>query len=117
MPSLWTRQGASAFNQPLSIDTSSVTSMEGMFQVRSAPAHATTPICLPLQRRRLQPFSPARLPPSQHASRWTRQSTSAFNQPLSFATSSVTYMQYMFSVRSAPARATRSPVGPMLRVP
>jgi hypothetical protein len=30
-----TRQRASAFNQPLSFDTSSVTTMLGMFQVRS----------------------------------------------------------------------------------
>ena len=40
----------------------------------------------------------------------------AFNQPLTFDTSSVTNMQYMFAVRSAPAHATRSPVGPTLRV-
>mgnify|MGYP004176786809 CR=1 FL=1 len=33
---LSTRQGASAFNQPLSFDTSSVTTMNGMFYVRSA---------------------------------------------------------------------------------
>ena len=42
MPSLWdARQDADAFNQPLSFDTSSVTTMDYMFQVRSAPAHAT----------------------------------------------------------------------------
>ena len=35
---LSTRQGASAFNQPLSFDTSSVTTMGWMFQVRSAHA-------------------------------------------------------------------------------
>ena len=35
------RQDADAFNQPLSLDTSSVTSMRYMFEVRSAPAHAT----------------------------------------------------------------------------
>ena len=33
----------------------------------------------------------------------TRQATSAFNQPLSFDTSSVMDMSYMFSVRSARA--------------
>ena len=33
-----TRQYASAFNQPLSFDTSSVTDMPYMFQVRSAHA-------------------------------------------------------------------------------
>ena len=32
--SFFTRQSASAFNQPLSLDTSSVTNMFGMFQVR-----------------------------------------------------------------------------------
>jgi hypothetical protein len=31
---LWTRQYASAFNQPLSFDTSSVTYMSAMFEVR-----------------------------------------------------------------------------------
>ena len=30
-------QGASAFNKPLNLDTSSVTDMSGMFQVRPAP--------------------------------------------------------------------------------
>ena len=188
MPSLWTRQGASAFNLPLSFDTSSVTRMNGMFQVHSAPAHATTPSGLPLQRRRLQPFSPG--PPAAlsaclpldsaghvsvqpaadlrhlqrhdhavhvfralracpchpltrraHAARhlghrtqrppvsWpacrpliyalpldSRQSASAFNQPLSINTSSVVYMSGMFQVRSAPALATCSPVGPTPRV-
>ena len=58
MPSLWTRQDADAYNQSLSFDTSRVTDMERMFQVRPAPAHATTPIGLPLQRRRLHPLLP-----------------------------------------------------------
>ena len=31
---LWTWQAAYAFNQPLSFDTSSVTDMKGMFEVR-----------------------------------------------------------------------------------
>ena len=35
------RQGASAFNQPLSLDTSSVTTMYLMFYVRSAPCRAS----------------------------------------------------------------------------
>ena len=38
MPFLATRQNTSAFNQPLTFDTSSVTSMIGMFRVRSARA-------------------------------------------------------------------------------
>ena len=46
----------------------------------------------------------------------SRQSAYAFNQPLSFNTSRVTYMQSMFYVRSAPAHATRSPVRPTLHV-
>jgi len=41
MLSLPTRQSASAFNQPLSFDTSSVTRMVYMFQVRSARAPAS----------------------------------------------------------------------------
>ena len=46
----------------------------------------------------------------------TRQRVTAFNQPLSFDTSSVTTMEYMFYVRSAPAHETHSPVGPTPRV-
>jgi hypothetical protein len=41
MLSLSTRQSASAFNQPLSWDTSSVTQMHQMFYVRSARAPAS----------------------------------------------------------------------------
>ena len=55
-------------------------------------------------------------PPSSVPCLWTRQKAQAFNQPLSFDTSSVTTMQNMFYVRSAPAHATHSPVGPMLHV-
>eukprot|EP00964_Phaeocystis_antarctica_P061807 scaffold36956_cov62-Phaeocystis_antarctica.AAC.5 len=42
--SLSTRQYASSFNQPLSLDTSSVTTMQYMFQVRSARALPATSI-------------------------------------------------------------------------
>jgi len=42
MLALSTRQAASAFNQPLSWDTSSVTTMDGMFLVRSARAPASS---------------------------------------------------------------------------
>ena len=52
--------------------------------------------------------------PSWYASLWTRQDTTAFNQPLSFDTSKVTNMAYMFQVRSARAHATHSPVGSSL---
>ena len=38
-----TRQGASAFNQPLSFDTSSVTNMLNMFGVCFAPALSPQP--------------------------------------------------------------------------
>ena len=41
---------------------------------------------------------------------------SVFNQPLNLNTSSFTNMDNMFYVRSAPAHATHSPVGPILRV-
>ena len=40
---LSTRQAASAFNQPLSFDTSKVTNMQQMFEVRSARALAPKP--------------------------------------------------------------------------
>jgi len=43
MPLPSTRQGASAFNQPLSLDTSKVTDMSNMFSVRSARALAPKP--------------------------------------------------------------------------
>ena len=42
-PLLSTRQNAHAFNQPLSLDTSNVTDMRWMFQVRSARALAPKP--------------------------------------------------------------------------
>ena len=78
--------------------------MDYLLSVRSAPAHATHPPFGPTPRvtwaaaptpSRLL----ARLPPSQHASLWTRQGASAFNQPLTFDTSSVTSMYQMFAVR------------------
>ena len=45
---LSTRQAASAFNQPLSFDTSSVTDMHGMFRVRSARAPTPKALSRPL---------------------------------------------------------------------
>ena len=49
MPRLWSRQGASKFDQPLTFDTSSVTTMKYMFSVRAASAHAThSPVGLTL---------------------------------------------------------------------
>jgi len=43
MPLPSTRQSTSAFNQPLSLDTSKVTSMHYVFAVRSARALTVTP--------------------------------------------------------------------------
>ena len=100
-----------AFNQPLSFDTSKVTTMKEMFRVRSAraltpialsralPVHAAD--CLAATQRphasRAAPF------PASHARLSTRQDAHAFNQPLSFDTSKVTNMREMFAVRSAHA--------------
>jgi hypothetical protein len=112
LPSTW--QQAAAFNQPLSLDTSSVTSMSYMFQVRSA--RALTPNSLesrafsracrlcrhrPASRRAPRPASHVPLP-----STW--QSAAAFNQPLSLDTSKVTSMRNMFEVRSARALTPNS---------
>ena len=101
----WTPQGTSAFNQPLSFDTSSVTDMYGMFRVRltchapdisgfSFPAYCPPSTCAAITPR----------PPSvPFALVSTRQEASAFNQPLSLDTSSVTDMSYMFEVCSTRA--------------
>ena len=107
---LSTRQDASAFNQPLSFDTSKVTDMRYMFMVRSARALTPTALSRALlvhancvaTNQRPHVFRAAPLPAS-HARLATRQEASAFNQPLSFDTSKVTDMRYMFAVRSARA--------------
>ena len=93
-PLLPTRQSASAFNQPLSLDTSSVTTMYGMFHVRSLHATCAVAVLWPSHFLTSPHLTSPLLP--------TRQSASAFNQPLSFDTSSVTTMQGMFQVRSTP---------------
>ena len=110
-PPFDSRQGASAFNQPISFDTSSVTTMAYMFRVRSSPCPApnlqSSP---PLQGTPLAPRSPATSGlPVLYTSPHTvcppfdsRQWASAFNQPLSFDTSKVTTMSGMFQVRSFP---------------
>ena len=85
-------------------DTSSVTTMRQMFRVRSArakvesgPTRATATVAA-TQR----PYASRAAPlPAWHARPSTRQEASAFNQPLSFDTSKVTNMGYMFHVRSA----------------
>ena len=65
MPFPSTRQHAHAFNQPLSFDTSKVTDMGRMFQVRSARALAPNSLESGLPRacrlRRRRP-TPSRLP-------------------------------------------------------
>ena len=115
------RQGASAFNQPLHLDTSSVTKMRGMFRVRPSrlpcPLVCRAPQCPagPSVHRRRPPRSPAASippcrPPMSLGVPW--QDASAFNQPLSFDTSSLTDMSQMFSVRTPPhACRAKCPVG------
>ena len=116
MSVLVTRQQASAFNQPLSLDTSSVTSMAYMFYVRAVlalpPPCPVVPPCTllaPLLHRQCP--TPCRLLTPHIAPLVTRQRALAFNQPLSFDTSSVTDMYQMFYVRSAHALPPNSPVG------
>ena len=108
MPLLSTRQSAPAFNQPLSFDTSSVTDMSDMFYVRSAPAPQPSlrpSLYAPLAPPPLHalPPPPAAPHPASYAPLSTRQVAPAFNQPLSFDTSSVADMNNMFYVRSAHA--------------
>ena len=82
--------------------------MYGMFYVRSARALPATisfgaslhAACAAAAAPR-PPASRSPCRPSSYASLSTRQGASAFNQPLSLDTSSVTSMQYMFYVRSA----------------
>ena len=88
-PVLSTRQKAADFNQPLSFDTSQVTTMEEMFRVcctRARPLNATSSPHAPSRRILCRPFDS-----------WQR--AEAFNQPLSFDTSRVTSMLGMFRVR------------------
>jgi hypothetical protein len=116
LPSRLNWQGASAFNQPLSLDTSSVTDMEYMFRVRSAHAlcHQPPQLLGPPCTLRAPPATRTARRPSSDASLSTRQDSSAFNQPLSLDTSSLTDMRYMFYVRSAPALPAASTVGSSL---
>ena len=118
---LFTRQSASAFNQPLSLDTSSITTMQNMFSVRSARALPAACKVEPSQHAACAAVATPRPPatgpacrPSFYASLSARQYASAFNQSLSFDTSSVTNMQNMFYVRSARALPAASTVEPSL---
>ena len=105
----FTWQEATAFNQPLSLDTSSVSNMGWMFAVRFARAlpsaatvgtslHAACTAAAPPR-----PPDPARMRPLLLTSPVTPQGASAFNRPLSLDTSSVTDIGGMFYVRSARA--------------
>ena len=108
MVPLSARQSASAFSQPLSFDTSSVTSMKQMFQVRSTRARAPSPqfFCV-VSHHRMGRSRDSRestrniVPPhkASYALLSTWQLASTFNQPLSLDTSEVTGMSYMFAVR------------------
>ena len=108
---LSTRQQAYAFNQPLSFDTSSVTTMKNMFDVRSArvpwaqPSQSSLPRACHLRHRRPHALPPPgpNLAPHRMPSFRLGQQASAFNQPLTFDTSKVATMQQMFHVRSARA--------------
>ena len=102
------RQGATAFNQPLSWDTARVTKTWQMFSVCSHP-RCSLPVCPRKLRSRPLPCM-LRAPRSHAASRLTpRQRATAFNQPLSWDTSSVTNMRDMFSVLHATLTAPVSP--------
>ena len=105
------------FNADISSwDTSGVTSMAGMFQVQTlAPTSSRKPFpAMPLAP---SPPPTALSPPGQqltlasYAHLATRpQDATAFNQPLSFDTSSVTTMEGMFYVRTlAPTTSSRKP--------
>ena len=118
-PAFDSRQQASAFNQQLSFDTSSVTDMFAMFYVRSSPCPAPISAVIralsctlrtprsPAASRLCQPvhLAPHRMPPFE-----SRQAASAFNQPLTFDASSVTDMADMFLVRSRSCPAPESAV-------
>ena len=112
-----TRQWASAFNQPLSFDTSSVTTMQSMFNVRSAPPYpqpAQSRLFLHTARAAAGSPTPSHpvCRPSSYASFFTWQRASAFDQPLSLDTPRVVSMYGMFRVRSARALPSSSTVGP-----
>ena len=90
--------------------------MYGMFQVRSARAlpppalSRALPVRAACDTATQRPHASRAAPlPASHALLSTRQSAKAFNQPLSFDTSKVTNMSFMFYVRSARALAPTQP--------
>ena len=117
-PCLRPRQWASAFNQPLSWDTRRVTHMRNMFYVRCYPrpdpasvqsrphppasSHTRSGALVHAVGRRLTPPGP-QLAPHRLPCLRPRQDATTFNQPLSWDTSGVTDMSYMFQVHSPAA--------------
>eukprot|EP00964_Phaeocystis_antarctica_P052428 scaffold30701_cov45-Phaeocystis_antarctica.AAC.1 len=113
------RPGALAFNQPLSFDTSSVTAMTNMFFVRSSPYPAPNLQSRPPLHAACAAVVHRLLPPNLYTSPRTacpsfdsRQYALAFNQPLTFDTSSVTNMDWMFDVHSSPCPVPQFAVAP-----
>ena len=118
-----TRQETKAFNQPLGFNTSSVTNMGWMFKRTEAfnqPLHFSDTSSVAIMKNMfavLLPSLPCTLlgPAPHHSYLPSRsrptlcplfdsaQGASTFNQPLNFDTSSVSTMEEMFLVRSAPA--------------
>ena len=111
------RQGAKAFNQPLSWDTSRVTRMGSMFLVRRSPrfAPAISAVAAISPARCVHTVSPAarlsrlpaRSPPCTVCPACDpRQGAQAFNQPLSWDISGLMVdMSGIFSVRCSPPPA------------
>ena len=117
-PPLVSRQGASAFNQPLSFNTSSVIDMNYMFSVRGLPPPSAVGAFRARSLRRCH-APPSHLPAHKprHASyvpSSALQRASTFNQPLTLDTSSVTDMNWMFYVRSSHAPPLVCSLGPPL---
>eukprot|EP00964_Phaeocystis_antarctica_P046650 scaffold26979_cov53-Phaeocystis_antarctica.AAC.1 len=120
-PAFVPRQQASAFNQPLSFDTSSVTTMQQMFYQTSAfnqplsfDTSSVTTMHLMFYRAWAfnQPLSFDTSKVTTMHSMFLR--ASPFNQPLSFDTSSVRSMYGMFNVRCSPCPAPNLQSGPRL---
>ena len=125
------RQQAYKFNQPLSWDTSRVSNMWLMFYVllsaalcaphlQSCPPHCARAACTAVGRCLLPPGpqpAPPLTPrkPSVRPACDPRQYAHAFNQPLSWDTSSVTTMHAMFYVRASPASLPRPMCAPNLQ--
>ena len=117
MPPFFNRQFAKVFNQPLSFDTSKVTTMEEMFEVhfaRASRSDSSRAFSCPLHARsppHTNEYFPHQLniphtnadivcPAFGYRQGEDQDDGSAFNQPLSFDTSKVTNMDEMFEVHS-----------------